>query len=248
MDFFSAGGKDFLVYVDRLSGSPTVVSFDRGDTKTNRLIRACRKCFSDLGVPVQIRSDGGPQYTSSVFKKFLEKYGVQHYVSSPHNPRSNGHAEAAVKAVKKLILKTTTSGNLNCDEYHQGLLEYRNTPRENGLSPAQIVFGHPLRSLVPAHQRSFDPKWNKLNEDFDEKISQSKIKAELYHDRKAKLLKPLSPGTNVRLQNPISKLWDRVGTVVGIGRTRDYFVKLPCGKVMWRNRKYIRPTKEEVEV
>jgi hypothetical protein len=32
------------------------------------------------------------------------------------------------------------------------MLEFRNTPRENGLSPAEMVFGHSLRSIIPAHR------------------------------------------------------------------------------------------------
>ena len=117
LDFFTAGGKEFLVCVDRFSGWPSIVKFEREDTKANRLIHSCRRCFSDLGVPVRLRSDGGPQFISQLFKNFLRKYGVHHIVSSPHNPQSNGHAEAAVKNVKNLIIKCTENGNLNNDEY-----------------------------------------------------------------------------------------------------------------------------------
>lgn len=244
IDFFSQGGKEFLVYADRLSGWPTVVQFNRGDTKTHRLIHACRKCFSDLGVPVKLRSDGGPQFTSSAFKQFIRRYGVRHIISSPYYAQSNGHAEAAVKSIKTLISKTTINGNLNNDEYHEGLLEYRNTPREGGLSPAQIVFGHPLRSLVPAHQKSFDSKWSKLNNEFDRKISNLNKRTEKHYNKSSRPLESLKINCQVRLQNPASKRWDKIGIVVGIGRRRDYFVKLPCGKLVWRNRKFIRPTVE----
>ena len=59
-------------------------------------------------------------------------------------------------------------GNLkHHDEYHDVLLEYRNAPRDGGFSSAEIVFGQPLRSLVPAHRRCFDNKWIKMNEQFD---------------------------------------------------------------------------------
>ena len=51
--------------------------------------------------------------------------------------------------MKKLITTTTVQGDLD-DENLRGLLQYRNTPRAGGLSPAQILFGHPLPSVVPA--------------------------------------------------------------------------------------------------
>ena len=115
-----------------------------------------------------------------------------------------------------------------------------NTPRVGGLSPAQIVFEHPLPVLYT--YTSFDSKWTKLDDEYDEKVSKSKLMTEEYYSWKSKILRPLKVNAEVRLQNPLTKIWDRVGCIVGVRRTRDYFIKLPCGKVMWRNRKFIRPT------
>ena len=73
--------------------------------------------------------------------------------------QSNGHAEAAVKAVKELVAKVAPSGDLSSESFLAGLLEFRNTPHECGLSPAQIVFGHQLRSIIPAHRSSYAQHW-----------------------------------------------------------------------------------------
>ena len=80
---------------------------------------------------------------------------------SPTCAQSNiaGHAEAAVKAVKHLMLKAAPSGDLASEEFLQGLLKLRNTPDATGFSPAQMVFGHQLRTLVQAHQSKFQPRW-----------------------------------------------------------------------------------------
>ena len=51
----------------------------------------------------------------------------------------------------------------------------------------------------------------------------------------------------MRIQDPNSKLWDRVGQVVGIGRHRDYHVKLPSGRIYWRNRRFLRQYYEAFE-
>ena len=85
--------------------------------------------------------------------------------STPYYPQSNGHAESAVKAVKHLIIKCTKNGNLDSDEFATGLLELRNTPREDGLSPAQRLYGYPLRSNIPVHERLYNPVWQKQKED-----------------------------------------------------------------------------------
>ena len=107
---------------------------------------------------MRFRSDGGPQFASRQFNQFLERCGVSAAPSTPHYHQSNGHAEAAVKAIKKLIATTTVKGGLDDENFQRGLLEYRNNHRAGGLSPAQILFGHPLRSVVPAHRHSFASK------------------------------------------------------------------------------------------
>ncbi|KAK4289628.1 hypothetical protein Pmani_037421 [Petrolisthes manimaculis] len=60
------------------------------------------------------------------------------------------------------------------------------------------------------------------------------------YDAHARPLPPLDLGTTVRVQHPVTKRWDTVGTVMGIGRSRDYHVRTPSGRVLWRNRRFLR--------
>ncbi|KAK8394796.1 hypothetical protein O3P69_005935 [Scylla paramamosain] len=46
----------------------------------------------------------------------------------------------------------------------------------------------------------------------------------------------------LRVQDPTTKRWDKVGTVMGIGKSRDYLVKMPSGRIWWRNRRFLRPS------
>lgn len=161
-DFFHYAGRDYLVYVDRLSGWPVVFHFPKAKTTSRHTIYACRRAFVELGVPVRFRSDGDPQFASREFNQFLKRWGVRPAPSTPHYHQSNGHAEAAVKTMKKLIATTTVNGDLDDENFQRGLLEYRNTLRAGGLSPAQILFRHPLRSAVPAHRQSFASKWQNV--------------------------------------------------------------------------------------
>ena len=88
----------------------------------------------------------------------MDHWAVNHDFSTPHFPCLNGHAEAAVKAIKTLVTETTYNGNLN-DAFCHGLLEWRNTPRTSGHSPVQILFGHPTQTAVPGQQGAFSPQW-----------------------------------------------------------------------------------------
>lgn len=241
-DFFSVAGKAFLVIADRLSGWPSIVPCG-ADTTASRTIRMFCRYFREVGVPLRLRTDGGPQFTSSAFKEFTKRWGINHVVSSPHYPQSNGHAEAAVKNVKHLILKTAPSGNTDTEDFDRALLELRNTPTATGRSPAQVLYGHPLRSCVPAHPASFIKEWQERDEDVDRRAATRADQVTALYDSHARSLPSLSVGVHVRIQNPDTRRWDKVGVVMGrsTNRTRDYEVKLPSGRVWWRNRRFLRP-------
>ena len=58
-----------------------------------------------MGIPEVMRSDNGPQYSSSSFKKFAKDWKFQDITTSPEYPRSNGLAEKTVQTVKSLLEK-----------------------------------------------------------------------------------------------------------------------------------------------
>jgi hypothetical protein len=237
-DLFQLGPLHVLVYADRLSGWPVVHQW-RHDPSAREVTQAVIENFVDLGVPVRFRSDNGPQFEAHSFQAKLRQWGVVWGNSTPNYPQSNGHAEAAVAAMKDLMAKISPAG-VASDEFSQGMLEFRNTPRENGLSPAEMVFGHPLRSIIPAHHTSYATNWQSVME-ARERQAAIDASVKFRYDENARQLAPLSIGTNVRIRDPKSKFWDRVGVVVGIGRYRSYRIKFANGSVLWRNRRLLRP-------
>jgi len=239
-DFFQVAGKSFLVIADRLSGWPVVTPCGQ-DTTATKVMRMFCRYFREVGVPVRLRTDGGPPFTSEEFRRFTERWGVHHLVTSPHYPQSNGHAEAAVKSVKYLILKTAPDGNIDCEAFDRGLLELRNTPTPAGRSPAQILYGHPLRTCVPAHPQSFSAEWQTKSDDWDRRAAAQADQVTSLYDSHARPLPRLSVGQRVRIQDHKSLRWDKVGVVMGCGRSRQYEVRLPSGRVWWRNRRHLRP-------
>ena len=235
-DLFQHGNLHVLVYADRLSGWPVVHQWRR-DPTAREVIQAVVHNFVELGVPMRFRSDNGPQFDAGVFQETLKRWGVAWGNSTPHYPQSNGHAEAAVKAMKELVAKT---GDLSSEEFLAGLLEFRNTPHESGASPAQILFGHQLRFIIPAHRSSYAPKWKDVMM-ARERQAAAAAETKLRYDVHTGPLSPLRIGTQVRIQDPDSKLWIHVGVIVAVGRYRSYRVKFASGSVLWRNRRFLRP-------
>lgn len=65
------------------------------------------------------------------------------------------HTEAYSKKVKHFIAKVGLSDDRDDETFDRGLLELHSTPCPDGRSPAPVLYGHPLRSAVPAHWRAF---------------------------------------------------------------------------------------------
>ena len=146
-----------------------------------------------------------------------------------------------MKCIKHLILKVAPSGDIDCEEFDRGLLELRNTPNFTGRSPAQMLYGRPLRSCVPAHPDAFSREWQCRAEDCDRRAAAHAESAAVQYDSQARELSKLSVGQHVRIQDPKTQRWDKVGIVMGVGRARTYEVRVPSGRVYWRNRRFLRP-------
>ena len=240
-DLFEYGGCHFLVVTDLKSGWPT--TYKLGFTITaSVVISALRQTFVDTAVPTILYSDGGPQFTARAMDRFLQDWGVQHEMSSPHYPQSNGFAEAAVKAMKTLVRQCweTNLRTVNADKWAKGLLQWRNTPRADGLSPAQVVYGHPVRDTLPVHKRAFAPEWQRSIKEADERAATIHHRLEHMYNRTAHELPQLAVGTKVAVQDHRTRKWDKYGTIVEVGRNRDYMIRLVSGRVWRRNRRFLR--------
>ena len=63
-------------------------------------INVLRRFFASFGLPEELVSDNGPQFTSQDFKFFCSNNGIRHTLIPPYYPASNGVVERAVQVVK----------------------------------------------------------------------------------------------------------------------------------------------------
>jgi transposase InsO family protein len=92
-------GKPFLIVVDAHSKYPDVIpvhSMTSGQTVT-----ALRKLCAQHGLPETIVSDNGTQFKSQVFKEFCRTNAINHILSTPYHPQSNGRADKFVDTFKR---------------------------------------------------------------------------------------------------------------------------------------------------
>ena len=144
-DLFTIAGKEYLAYIDRLSGWPVVHAFNKAGITTADVIKPIRKTFMDHGIPKVFESDNGPQFASTGFQSFLKEWGIKWRSSSPYYPQSNGLAENGVKKLKGMVIKIIEErGHLDEDVLTRAMIELRNTPVPFGVSPATVVYGYEL--------------------------------------------------------------------------------------------------------
>ena len=98
---------------------------------SKEVINHVKSIIARHGIPQQIVSDNGPQFSAIEFSMFAKEYGFTHTTSIPRYPQVNGEAERAVKTIKGLLKKA--------DDPYRALLIYRTTPLQNGYSPAELL-------------------------------------------------------------------------------------------------------------
>lgn len=105
---FTLKGKDYLVTVDYYSNYWELDKLDNTNAAT--IIRKLKAYFARYGSTSQLVSDNGPEFVADEFQKFVECWDFEHLTTSPYNSKGNGKVEAAIKAAKKLLRKTTKTG------------------------------------------------------------------------------------------------------------------------------------------
>ena len=105
--------------------------------------------FPTLGVPEDMSSDGGPEFTAALTLKSFENWEIKHCVSSVAYAQSNGRAKVSVKKAKRILMDNINpNGSLNNDNFMRAMLQARNTPEPDcNVSPAEVVFGRPMMKL-----------------------------------------------------------------------------------------------------
>ena len=140
-DLFEIKNSKYLLLVDYYSRFPVLCKL--GSTTSRVLVQEVKAVFAELGV-----SDGGPQHTSAEFKDFTKQWQIEHRVSSPRYPQSDGMAERCVQTMKAPVIKTMEEG----EDVDLALFTYKTTPLSHRLpSPAELLNSRKYKTLLPTH-------------------------------------------------------------------------------------------------
>ena len=201
-----------------------------------------------FSIPDECATDGGPKFTAATTQQFLKEWGAHHRLSSVALPHSNCRAEIGVKTVKRLITNNTDShGSLDTNALQQAILQYHNTPDPNTkLSPAQCIFGRPIKDFIPILPGHYKPHptWSDTLAAREEALRNRHMKAVERWSEHTRRLPPLAVGNHVRIQNqtgPHLTKWDKTGIIIKVRQFDQYVVRVDgSGRVTIGNQKYLR--------
>ena len=125
IDFASIEQFQVLVIID--SHSKWIEAMPLRSATASTTVDALRIFFASFGLPTEIVSDNGPQFTAQDFKDFYVNNGIKHTLIPPYHPATNGAAERAMQVVKQAVKKMSNMLSLK-RRLARFLLIYRNTP------------------------------------------------------------------------------------------------------------------------
>ena len=190
----------------------------------------CKSIFARHGIPSEVMTDNGPQFTSQYFTRFATQWGFTHTMSSPRYTQSNGEAERAVRTVKGFLQKEK-------DPY-LALMAYKSTPLTNGYNLAQLSIGWQLRTTVPVTLSSLNPGWTDITKlKKDEQKKRQRLSWNFNKRHRAQHLTSLTPGDHVWIKDRKKK-----GMVIRQAKApRSYVIHTPRG-ILRCNRNHLVTT------
>eukprot|EP00253_Pinus_taeda_P032958 PITA_32958 len=99
--------------------------------------------FTCFGVPREVVTDQGTQFTSRLVQKLVDQYKIKHWKSTPYHPQANGKVESTNKVIKAILTKTVHLHRKDwVEKLPEALWAYRTTWRNTtGHTPYELVYG-----------------------------------------------------------------------------------------------------------
>ena len=174
------------------------------------------KWFAYYSTPNYCRADGGEFRTT--FDQFLKERGIIREQGSSYNLPSQGLVERNLRTLKKMMRKMA----LRREPWQMAAGELNRAPRSSRPSPAQMFFQRFCRSPVLPEL----PKVVTKEEVNQAVVARDESRLDMAVSNVSKKEQtPLVVGQEVKLLDPITKVWDREGVVKAVRPSgRSYLI------------------------
>ena len=246
----SRGHRYILTVMDYATRYPEAVPLKRIDTTT--IAEALVSIFSRVGIPAEILSDQGTQFTANLMKEVSRLLSIKQLTTTPYHPQCNGLVERFNGTLKTMLKRMCAEKPKDWDRYIDALLfAYREAPQESlGFAPFEMLYGRSvngprriLRQLWTKEQTSPDTRTtyeyvvnlrNRLQETWDlahEQLSRSQARQKRLYDYKTKE-RTFQQGDQVLILLPTSEnkllmQWKGPFEILERIEGHDYRIQLP---------------------
>ncbi|KAK2577752.1 hypothetical protein KPH14_011855, partial [Odynerus spinipes] len=145
----SSGNRYGLVVVDYFSKWLEVVPLlnQQATTIAKALVR---EVISRHGVPLELHSDQGRSFESSIFKELMKILGIKKTRTTPLHPQSDGLVERTIRTLLQYLTQFVAENQKDWDEWlPMFLLAYRSLQHEvTRHTPSMVLMGRDLRLPV----------------------------------------------------------------------------------------------------
>ena len=248
----SAGHKYILTLIDFSTGFPEALPLK--DIDSISVAEALLTVFSRVGIPREVLSDRGTQFTSALMQELHRLLGVKPIFTTPYHPSGNGRIERLHGPLKAILRKLCSEKPREWHRYlTPTLFALRETPSDRtGFSPFELLYGRSVRGPLSVLRDLWEDKTLQEDErtsfqyvlELRDKLEEcSKIAAQnaevsrrlykTYFDLKSQG-RSFKPGDEVLVLLPsnTSKLlvsWNGPYRILQKKGTVDYLVDLPQG-------------------
>ena len=139
------GHRYILTLVDFATRYPEAIPLKSIDTV--EVAETLVGIFSRVGIPREILSDRGTQFTSDLMSEVARLLSLKQLFTTPYHAMANGLVEKFNGTLKSMLRKMTAEKPVDWDRYLPALLfAYREVPQASlGFSPFELLYGHTIR-------------------------------------------------------------------------------------------------------
>ena len=158
-----SGHKYILVICDYATRYPEAVPLH--SCEAERIAEELMKLFSRVGIPKEILTDQGSNFTSRLLAELYAMLQVRAIRTTPYHPQTDGLVERFNQTLKAMLRRTVNQEGKDWDRLIPYLLfAYREVPQAStGFSPFELLYGRKVRGPldVVKEQWEADEKSNK---------------------------------------------------------------------------------------
>uniref|UniRef100_A0A3B3HBU1 Gypsy retrotransposon integrase-like protein 1 n=1 Tax=Oryzias latipes TaxID=8090 RepID=A0A3B3HBU1_ORYLA len=178
----SSGNKYILVICDYATRFPE--AFPLRTIKTKAIINALVQLFSRVGVPSEILTDQGTNFTSNLMLLLHKELGIKGIRTTPYHPQTDGLVERFNQSLKQMLRKFVSETGRDWDKWLPFLLfAYREVPQAStGFSPFELLYGWPVQGPLDLLRKEWEASKKPVAEGILSYVLQMRNHLEKYRD------------------------------------------------------------------